>query len=109
MGIETVLLAVTAATAVVGGVSAQDQARRAENAKQAEKDLVKDREAQLAKEAAAKAAAAKQAESAGSRAGFGTSIASIFAPSRTSAFASTGFNNASVREDNIGRGALFGN
>lgn len=108
MGVETILLAVTAATAVVGGVSAQDQARRANNEKDAARNAAKAREQQLTDEAAAKATEAKKAESAGSRAGFGSAIASAFS-SRPSSYNATGFNNNLVREDNIGRGGLFGN
>ena len=108
MGVETVLLAVTAASAIVGGASAQDQARRADNARDAEKKKVKAREAELASEAAAKEAAKKKAETAGQRAGFGPSGAAPAGPTR-SAFISrgTGFNN--VAEDNISRSTLFGN
>lgn len=108
-----VMAAVSAATAVYGAVEGQDQARRANREKEQAKKAVQTREAQLADEARAKAAAAKLAESAGSRAGTGASGggASSFFSSGGVNFL-TGFRNkasAFSSEDNIGRGALFGN
>lgn len=105
---------ITAAAALYGGISAQDQARRANNIAAANKKATKDREDQLAAEAAAKALAAKKAETSGQRAGFGTGagVGGTSAFSRASFIGSsasnTGFGGA-VKEDNLGRGSLFGN
>lgn len=113
MGIETIALAVSAAGAIVGGASAQDQARRANKERENAKKAVKAREAELAAEAAAKEVARKKAESAGQRAGFGAGAGAGAVPTRASFVSSaqagtTGMGNA-PSEDNISRGTLFGN
>ena len=101
---------ITAATAVYGAVSAQDQARRANNAADAAKADKKKREDQLAAEAAAAELAKKKAETAGQRAGFGdTSTSALSRSSFIGGGGSSTGMGAGVKEDNLGRGSLFGN
>ena len=99
---------ITAATAVYGAIEGQDQARRANKERDKANKEKKAREDQLAAEASAKEAAKKKAETAGQRAGFGAGGAAAMSRSAFVGGGNTGFGGA-VKEDNIGRGSLFGN
>lgn len=104
---------IMAATAVYGAIEGQDQGRRANKERDKANAEKKAREDQLAAEAAAKEAAKKKAETAGQRAGFGDTTGAgggVSALSRSSFIGggNTGFG-AGVKEDNLGRGSLFGN
>lgn len=111
MGIETILLAVGAATGLFAAGTGYKSSVQAAKARDEEKKKVKAREAELAAESAARTAATEKAKTAGQRAGFGGGVPSF----RNNLIGGTGFGAAgsggggAMREDNIGRGSLFGN